>query len=754
MSDAGRASVEAGSEAIDLTIHIAGTGAPETEVEGVSDVGGPSQDLRRSGAVGITIQQASRVPLSEVLLDPTGGPDVTKGGSPSIVVHDSEVPAVTGVQDISDEVLVSERLVTAPLIVSEVFDSVDFQKSIDQGGTDATGATEIVMISDVPVDSVDAPSGELLSLNGYYSEPGDMTKNIHPQTGTPVESADAFKTVVVDSELIATEVGVSEDLAPSKGASVSSVMRITRVKIGTRAARYSWRLRNTGADLTSKVGDSGTADLTADVHVTEEVNSFDFGISINGKPTAGAGTTRKFMGTSVGPTEVVSPSGDAAQSRMRVSDVVKRSVTTRGTRRAVPTIRGGATKSLKETDGSDVTRIITVSSNGRPTGPVKGSVAYHTRVRAATAKVPSGIISKSSRLDGTSDATATGGLTDSHTVNSEHPEPSEGPVRTRVGSPTEQPVMATFMRAVTDTQYRTALRDSISAANSEIFVTELLWATSSVRNSELRATYAEADQTMWLPTLLRRPTGRLSQSKTFSRSPIPTFFRWATPSATARATLSPVGTNFETAFATVTASFDEAAANRLNFASQYWSIWVAIGLAALVAAILVIIYFVRHRESTTSTGKGPMETNIRFVDPKAVDATCIEDSEMTYTSQANPIFLPDASDSDLSQIYCDDSDLDVMKPAPPCSDDESDVETNEIWSTVTLLTQRLNAAPDSEFISPLPADDEQLHLDECDEQAEEDKGQECDEDEASRYGTTYSSALGNYENVFDETSVF
>jgi hypothetical protein len=126
----------------------------------------------------------------------------------------------------------------------------------------------------------------------------------------------------------------------------------------------------------------------------------------------------------------------------------------------------------------------------------------------------------------------------------------------------------------------------------------------------------------------------------------------------------------------------------------------------------------------------PETVGISHAEPKTIPIICNPDSEITFTSQVNPLFVQDLSEGDVSEIYIDD-DGDAGPTEPPDlttpltkrfdltqvdGSSASDADS-EVWGEVTL-TKRTTRLPDQAKASQEAAlgEDEQLGLPDDDDE--------------------------------------
>ena len=722
----------------------------ETDISGTGGFG--SDGLSASDTLQPTSEFAGSGPVNGTVPEGVTG----QGGDTVIYIPGSDEVPVTGVDVTAGAIgteggVDSEQIATIAAAGTKVDATLGAVNSLAPAGTHMPNvASEAPADSEEPQPSGLKATGRQVTKEVPVSE-AELTKDptVSGVFGEP--SGATYKTGEVQpSEIGATIVVVSEDPVPSK-ADITGGFDMSKADIDSVAPQVSAQPVGSGTRFslvleTEPPAGSEVAEIGTGAFDSQRIGiTFDPKVSAPPRVSDGKQFTDVLGGV---PTAGVPETHDGPPSVDTVTEHFKDSGTTRGTSRPSRSVKFDVSKILSPTHATNGTSGVAATTRVRPTFAIMVSSLVRSRRIPPTQKPsPSQIFGKTG-ITATGDATGSGTPGESKVLTSETLEPSDVRMRTRGLDLTDNRV-ATAVHIVTDSKVQTALRATIADATRWLILSEMA-RTSDLRGSVgLGPTLRDDLATEIEASLSRRATARFTGSKTLSRSPLRTNFPPASLSASPVATAGASGSPVETPASTATATDEGVAANVMNLTNTWW-FWLLIvaGVAILACAVTVVIW--RGRRTSGSDAAPKMETNFGFIDPKAVPITCAEDSEMTFISQDNPIFLKDASDGDLSQIYCSSSDaIDFstvipadgeMRPRlPPPAQSDSGDDDSAVWAAVTF-TKRSSAAPTT--AQDEPSDDEQLHL------VEEDHH----EDEPA---TGFNQlVLENYADEYDEGVMF
>ena len=676
-----------------------------------------SDEFAPTGTLGPT----SAFPASRTIKGTVREGVTSGGGDTEIFLPESEEVPVTGVDvtagAIGTEGVESEQMRTIAAAGTKVDASLEVVDSlVVPAGTQEPNAT-----SDGPADSeVRQPSG--LMATGV--EPTDeapvsdaeLTKD---PTGTGVfgdASGAVDKTAEVQpSEIGATLVVVSEDPVASD-AGVTGVFDKSKADVDSESPQASAKPVGSGTGV-SLVFETEPPAGSADAEIgSGALDSQQIEITFDPRASARPRVTDAKQSSEVGQTGSVAATGDEPPSVNEVTDGLKDSRTTRGTR-----LSRSATFDVSEnvaTESTDGTGGIATTTGVRTFAMMVSSL-FRTSWAQATQKPSLSEILGETGIPATGDATGSRTPGDeTKVIISETPEPSDVRMRTRELPLTDK--VATAVHIVTDTKVQTALRATIADVTRWVIVSEMAPATDLVGSAVVGPTFGDDRATEIVASLSRRATSGF------------------------------------------TASMALQEATRMNLKNTWW-FWLLIVLGIVVIACAVFFVIWRGRRSSESFANKKMETNVSFPDPAAAPITCSEDSEMAFISQDNPIFLTDASEGDLSQIYCSSSEgIDFATALPPDEvpaapelrprfvlpppSDSGDDDDGGVWGALTeepLDYVEDDGHEDDGGVWGAPTYEEPDYV--------EDDGHE--DDPAAGYNALYGTALEDYAE-YDGTVVF
>jgi hypothetical protein len=630
----------------------------------------PTDRVDVSGGVISKEPQASEMQKSKELLTlevtPTG---IDKATVPALLTEEVKEP--------------SQKDATMPAADSQEVDSAEAEPSEDVAPSEKLITKKVA-------------ASETVTLSAEVDDTGNVTETGEAVTGGIRASQQPISELVDPTDFEATIVMPTAVPKPSKEKPDSEELKISDGATITR------KVEPTKVEVTEEISPSWTLPPTPEGKATGGfADSLVPGMTNELKPSL------KPAATAQAPTHVQISDTAANTDAPKLTDVKESTGPTpsrqpRGTARRDPTQPPAATPGFE-------TGSFTDSEQQRASKPVETDPPTPTRHRV-TAKHP---------------PTVPGHQHSSTFRQSEGVAPTERPPYTAafqrtlmantgaLSLPTPEPrltqvvlpsgIVKTVLRqpsAVLVNSETGAPSDWQPAPTSTLEVTTGLGASSGVApTAAVGATKLDATETV-SASKTYRATGAPTGSRTFTPYPKSTPLPDPTPPETAVATATASITLEATASRTV--EDDAAGVVPLGTKKSPWWIWLLVAggvvLVALVSASIIL--WLRRGDSTTST-EGAAAKFLESIglgfengEPKRkpAEVTLTQDTEMTFTSQQNPLFQPDLSDGEgMSEIYVDDDD--DLEPPPPLSDGDGGGPKPEEDVEFRPLTKRFENLP-------------------------------------------------------------